>query len=387
MMSATDLIETSSVAATASFVTSLLIVLTQDWHGKHSLDKDIDGVQKFHTTPVPRVGGIALLVGILTGVLYYGIDASIAETQTLNTIAMLLLAALPAFIAGGIEDVTKKVSVRARLFATFGSAILASWLLNASLPRLDVWGVDTLLQLSPLIAVAVTAFAVAGVANSINIIDGFHGVAGSAVIIMLAGMGFLAYRADDALMVNIAVLGIGTSIGFLFVNYPTGRLFMGDGGAYFLGFWVAETAVLLIARNPSINAWQVLAICSYPVIEVIYSIYRKKVIRKLSPGMPDRLHLHMLIYRRLVWKLVPRNDAQPWIRNAAVACFIATWIAAMTLIAVFAGDTVPTAVAVVIGNAMLYIAIYTRLVCGYWRINPVAALGIVRLRTHVRNAP
>lgn len=387
MMSGTDLVGTVAVAAIASFTASLLIVLTQGWHGKHSLDKDVASVQKFHKTPVPRIGGIALLIGILVAYIFRNSDTPLAAHLGGGSLLKLLLAATPAFFAGIIEDMTKKVSVKARLVATFSSALLACWLLGAYLPRLDMWGMDTLLLFSPVAAIIITAVAVAGVANSINIIDGFHGIAGSAVVIMLAGLGSLAWVTDDVFVAYLALLGVGTVIGFLLMNYPTGRLFMGDGGAYFLGFWLAEVAVLLVIRNPEINTWQVLAVCSYPVIEVLYSMYRRKVIRKTSPGAPDRLHLHTLIYRRVVCQLLPRNDEKPWIRNAAVACIIATWIATVTFLAVWLGDTVPSALMVVGANLVFYIAVYTRLVRGHWRLNPVVALGFFRSRPAIRELP
>lgn len=387
MMPATDLIGAVAVAATASFTASLLIILTQDWHGKHSLDKDVGSVQKFHKRPVPRVGGIALLVGILAALFFHAFDFQPGEKPDMSNDAKLLLASLPAFLAGFSEDITKNISVKARLLSTLASALLACWLLNAYLPRLDMWGVDTLLQLSPLAAIVLTAVAVAGVANSINIIDGFHGVAGSAVMIMLAGMGYLSWSADDIFVTNLAALGIGTTFGFLLINYPTGRLFMGDGGAYLLGFWLAEVAVLLVIRNPEINAWQVLAICAYPVVEVLYSIYRRKVIRKSSPGAPDRLHLHTLIYRRLVCQLLPRNDNHPWIRNASVACIIATWITVLTLVTVLVGNTIASAVTVLIANTLFYIAVYTRLVRGRWRLNLVPGMAISRSRPVIRELP
>jgi UDP-N-acetylmuramyl pentapeptide phosphotransferase/UDP-N-acetylglucosamine-1-phosphate transferase len=162
---------------------------------------------------------------------------------------------------------------------------------------------------------------------------------------------------------------------------------MGDGGAYLLGFWLAEVAVLLVIRNPVINTWQVLAICAYPVIEVLYSIYRRKVIRKSSPGAPDRLHLHTLIYRRVVCQLLPRNDTRPWIRNASVACIIALWITVLTLVAVWIGNTTATAVTVLIANTLFYIAVYTRLVRGRWRSTRWAALRLPRSRPVIRELP
>ncbi|WP_082584231.1 MraY family glycosyltransferase [Noviherbaspirillum sp. Root189] len=375
MMSSTGVLSAGVVAACVSFFLSILIVLTQKLHGRLSLDVDLSGAQKFHKTPVPRIGGMALSIALLAALLYQALDYPKPPSEGgTGKILLLLLAGVPAFITGLIEDITKRTSVKSRLAATFASALLASWLVDASLPRVDVSAIDYVFATLPFVAVAFTAFAVAGVANSINIIDGFHGLAATTVVIILGGLGMLSWSAGDYFVLKIIAVGIGATLGFFLINFPTGRLFMGDGGAYLLGFWVAEVAVLLIVRNPSINAWQVLAICSYPIIEVLYSMYRKKVIRKMSPGLPDRLHLHMLIYRRLVWRFIPRNDSKPWVRNAAVSCVTAVWIGGMTVIAVIFGSDAPALV--VLANVAIYITVYTRLVRGRWRLNPVLALGI-----------
>jgi UDP-N-acetylmuramyl pentapeptide phosphotransferase/UDP-N-acetylglucosamine-1-phosphate transferase len=365
------------LALVISMSVSMLIVLTQRWHGHYSLDKDMSGIQKVHTKPVPRSGGIALVAGMavvpMVGALGYTFGIQQVDG---DGIFKLLLSAVPALLAGLYEDVTKNGSVKIRLVATFASAILAAWLLGAYLPRLDIWGIDNVLRLVP-VSLAVTAFAVAGVTNSINIVDGFNGVAGGAVVVVLAGMGFLSWQAGDMFVTQLALVGIGASLGFLVLNYPTGRLFMGDGGAYLLGFWVAEVAVLTIVRNPEINAWQVLAICAYPVIEVVFSMYRRKVIRKVTVGAPDRLHLHSLFYRRISCQLIPRTNRNPWIRNATVAVFVLIWIATMTVLAISFGRTVPAAIALVLLQAFAYMGFYTRLVRGHWcwSLNPAVTLG------------
>lgn len=151
---------------------------------------------------------------------------------------------------------------------------------------------------------------------------------------------------------------------------------MGDGGAYLLGFWIAEVAVLTIVRNPAINTWQILAICAYPIIEVLFSMYRRKVVQKASVGAPDRLHLHSLIYRRLACQRIPRNDDQPWIRNATVACIVVTWIAPATLLTVFLGNTILAAIAILFIQVFSYLAFYARLVRGHWCFNPAVVLGL-----------
>lgn len=362
-------------AALGSFSVSMAIVLTERWHGKHSLDKDVTGVQKFHKIPVPRIGGVALVAGFLvTSILGAAGFPHFAQQADTSGFLILLLAGMPAFLMGLAEDLTKKISVRARLTATLASALLACLMAEAYLPRLDIWGFDSLLKLAPF-AIIVTSFCVAGVANSINIIDGFHGLAGGATVIILAAMAYLCWESHDFFVMKLALVGIGATLGFLWVNYPTGRLFLGDGGAYFIGFWVAEVAVLTVARNPEISAWRVLAICAYPVIEVLYSIYRRTVIRKSSAGAPDRLHLHTLIYRRVVCLTLPR-DGNTWIRNAAVACIVAAWMATVSLLAVWIGNALPAAVALVSLQVVLYVIVYKRLVRGRWCLNPALYIGM-----------
>lgn len=374
------LLEIGAAAAFVSFVVSLLIVQSQKWHGFMSNDHDLAGVQKVHGLAVPRIGGLAVVSGVVVGVLAHSVmfpgDISAAH---LSAILLLAACGMPAFVSGMAEDFTKRVSVRIRLLATFASALLASAVLGATLNQLDIWGVDNLLQATP-IAVLVTALVVAGGANAINIIDGFNGLAASVIIIMALAIGVLAFQHHDALVATLGVLGAGSAAGFLLVNFPRGKLFLGDGGAYFLGFWIAEGAVLLLVRNSSVNAWQVLSICAYPVIEVLFSMYRRRIIQQVSPGAPDRLHLHTLVYRRVVRKLIKVEPPQAWLQNATTAGVIVPWVAVMALASVLVGHSIVFSMGLVLAQILFYIAVYRRLVRGRW-IGVAPVTGVVALGT------
>jgi UDP-N-acetylmuramyl pentapeptide phosphotransferase/UDP-N-acetylglucosamine-1-phosphate transferase len=366
MMVFTQLITLGAVTAAMSCAMSVLLVYSQRWHGKLSHDHDLGGVQKFHTTAVPRVGGLAVVAGIVFAVTCARVFLpNIVEAGHVDKLVRLLLASMPAFLAGAAEDITKKVSVRTRLVATLCSALIASALLGATVTELDIWGVDSLLSIAP-IAIAVTATVVAGGANAINIIDGFNGLSSGVAIVMLAALGALAIGVGDSFVAMLATFGVGAALGFLLVNYPRGRLFLGDGGAYFLGFWVAEMAVLLLVRHPSLNAWQMLAVCAYPVIEVMFSIYRRKFIRNVNPGAPDALHLHTLVYRRLVSRVVRYDVEKPWTRNAAVALFVVPTVAGAAVLSVVLASTSPAGIAMVLLQCVVYVTVYARLVRGKW---------------------
>jgi UDP-N-acetylmuramyl pentapeptide phosphotransferase/UDP-N-acetylglucosamine-1-phosphate transferase len=364
-MIAEHFIGLGSLAALGSLIVSQLIVVSERWHGRLSHDHDLDGVQKVHTTAVPRVGGLAVLAGIVVGFsLFANIAPTVIGTHTARLVQLLLVASAPAFFAGIIEDVTKRVSVKLRLSATVLSSLVASFTLDATVRELNIWGVDNLLAITP-IALVVTALVVAGGANAINIIDGFNGLSSSTLMLMAAGFSAIAWQHNDTFVVTLGALCIGSCFGFFLLNYPFGKLFLGDGGAYFLGFWVAEMAVLL-AKRSDISAWQVLAICAYPVIEVAFSIYRRKFVRKVSPGAPDALHLHSLIYRRVVFLRVRRNAARPWLRNSAVIWFIVPVVATCVgLSAIYAESSREGMLAVAV-QVLIYLAAYRRLVHGRW---------------------
>jgi UDP-N-acetylmuramyl pentapeptide phosphotransferase/UDP-N-acetylglucosamine-1-phosphate transferase len=357
--------ELGLIAAAISFLMSLLIVFSERWHGKLSHDHDLAGVQKVHTTAVPRIGGLAVLVGVIVSAFvcaYFAKDALFAASG--RRVGLLLLMSAPAFLAGIVEDFTKKVSVKLRLSATVLSSLLASAALGATVNELNIWGVDSLLTITP-IAVVVTAVVVAGGANAINIIDGFNGLSTSTLMVMAAGLSVVAWQSHDQFVLLLGVICIGATLGFFLMNYPFGKLFLGDGGAYFLGFWVSEMAVLLVCHS-EVNAWQVLSICAYPVIEVMFSIYRRKFVKKVSPGAPDALHLHTLVYRRVVYPRVPRTAARPWLRNASVAPFIVPVVAVCVALSAFFGQTIGAAILMVVAQVLVYIVIYRRLVHGRW---------------------
>ena len=244
----------------------LLIVLTAGWHGPVSMRYTLE-VQNLHTAPTPRIGGMAIAAG-----LFVALQVSQPSVQLL--LGPMLLAACPAMAAGLLEDLTKSISVRVRLFATMASGVLAWLLTDIAMQNTGLWGLDHLLVFLPL-AVAFTAFVVGGVANAVNIIDGFNGLAAGVVSIMLCAMGLIALQLGDTDVAILSFAVASVSLGFGVVNWPLGKVFMGDGGAYLLGFMVAWVAILLPMRHPdAVNGWATLMACAYPVIEALFSIAR-----------------------------------------------------------------------------------------------------------------
>jgi len=286
------------VLFTTAFLVALgiayLIVRFQHMHSRFSADHAGHGRHKIHHYVVPRIGGIAIAIGFIAAI------AAAAPFADLGRKALLLPLAIafPSLAVGLLEDLTKAIRPVYRLSGTFVSAILGYALLDAQLLRLDVALLDPLL-LYPAVSLIVTLVMVGGVAHAINIIDGLNGLSGVVCVCALAGLAAVAWYVGDAQLMALALITAGAAAGFFCLNFPHGRLFCGDGGAYFLGFMIAEIAVLLIRRHPEVSAWFPLMLVAYPVWETLFSAYRRSAVRGCSSMLPDRLHLHTIVFRSL----------------------------------------------------------------------------------------
>jgi len=314
-------IQTLLIAFLVSFVTTFLVVRLRHLHEKISGDHDLQGIQKFHSSTVPRIGGFGILFGVLASTVMLGIINNENNSFSL----LLLLSSLPAFGIAFLEDITKKVSISIRLFCTTIAALLAGFLLNSWITSIESDFLDHLINQFPLLGICLTCFAVVGVTNSLNIIDGYNGLSGMVGIIILSGIFFVALQLSDQLIMTAALAMAGAILGFFVWNFPRGLIFLGDGGAYLIGFWIAELSILLVLRNPSISVWFPVLLCAYPIFETLFSIFRRLVLRKSHLGEADSSHLHHLIYSRLVrWKVGSKLEADRLNRNSLTAPYLWT---------------------------------------------------------------
>jgi UDP-N-acetylmuramyl pentapeptide phosphotransferase/UDP-N-acetylglucosamine-1-phosphate transferase len=337
-----------------------LWIVRSAWAGASFVrDHDLDGPQKFHARPVPRIGGLAIIAGVAAGCGALALTAAPASGPFSVT---LLLCALPAFVAGLAEDVTKRVSPARRLAFTALSAALAYWLLDAALTLTAIPGLDWLVS-HPAGSLVVTVFAVAGVANAVNIIDGFNGLASMCTVMMLLSMAYVAFQVGDPLLGWLALAGVGAVLGFFVFNFPAGLIFLGDGGAYFLGFYVAELAILLLHRNAGVSPMFPLLLCIYPVFETVFSIYRRKWLRGRPVGMPDGAHLHSLIYRRVLrWAAGERTARELTRRNSMTSPYLWMLCSMSVVPAVLWYDSTPVLAGFIALFGLTYLVLYWRIV-------------------------
>lgn len=345
------------VSLVISWMVCFGLILFKHVHHNFSIDHGGAGPQKMHHGATPRIGGLPVICGLLAGllVLYFG-------EFHLNTL-LFVLALLPVWLAGMVEDLTKKVSPLKRLLAAFFAALLGMYLLDAKLVRLGVPVLDHLVTSYVVFNALLVMLAVGGITHAINIIDGFNGLSGGVVVLVLSALGYVSYQVNDTYLLGLCVAMIGASVGFLFWNYPKGTIFAGDGGAYLWGFVIAEICMMLVYRNPSVSPWFPLLLVIYPVWETVFSIYRRKVLRGVPAGLPDALHLHSLVYRRVVRYCIGSKKPEHMIkRNSLTAPYL--WCLALLAIipGLFFWSSTPVVLLLIAMFVVCYCTFYTMIV-------------------------
>ncbi len=347
------------VAFIVSAVAGFFTIRWAHWNTHITSDRLEHGSHKIHKGMVPRIGGVGIFFGWLVAM-----AVSVAVDALPGPRALAWLAAVSVVFAAGLtEDLTKKVRPRDRLLAALFSALLGAWLLGATLTRLDNPLLD-LLFIHPLLAMTVTVVAVGGVAHAVNVIDGLNGLAGSICLMALAALGYVAVQVNDGEIILLAMLGVGSLLGFFIWNYPSGQIFSGDGGAYFLGIYIAMLSVLLVGRHDQVSAWFPLMLVAYPVWETLFSAYRRRM-RGQSSATADRLHLHTLLYKRLPRWISPSNEVgggRRLRRNSDASALLMMLAGANVIPAVLFWDSTPMLLASAGLFIITYLALYRGLV-------------------------
>jgi len=268
--------------------------------GARSIGHDhADGVQAMHVAPTSRLGGAIVYLAFAAAVL---IACYLGHDDLAPTLA-LALAALPVVVVGLWEDVTRRVRPRYRLLAALASAMLASFYAGTVVPRVDLPLVDYLLGFA-WFALPLTWFMVVGSCNAFNLIDGTHGLASGTALILFGGLALAAGWSQDGEALATSLAMMGAIAGFLVWNYPHGKVFLGDAGAYFIGFMYAQLSIRLISHNDEFSAWYVIVLAGYPIVDTLFAMYRRGMVRHRPLMSPDALHLHSLVFRRIA---IPRE--------------------------------------------------------------------------------
>jgi len=287
------------IGFSVSFIVCFFLIFTKYTNNIKAIDSN-ERIQKIHTYVTPRIGGVAVFIGAIAGCYF-------SPPEFFGKLFWpLIISSIPIFFIGIVEDLTQKTGVIFRLLASTSSGMLGYTLTSYSISDLNFFGLDWLMQFT-FVSIIFTMLAVSGITNAFNIIDGLNGLSSGSVLMVSAAFAYISSDFGDTQLTSLCWLIFVITLGFFILNWPFGYLFLGDGGAYFLGFGIAWVAVMLMERHPLISAWAPLVVCSYPFFEVIFSMIRRHKRHQSLVGA-DRLHMHSLVFRRVSRKLFPNTS-------------------------------------------------------------------------------
>ena len=351
-----DLIVIGFLAASASWLVCFLISgvhkTTQLGQDDHVNDKP----QRMHHHDVSRLGGVGIIIGLVVCVVLAVPSGSSTSGLATHQLFWLLIAGAPVFLIGLAEDITGKMPPILRMLGAIMSVFAASNFLGIVLHLPFLGGGIWIMLLS----LAFTFFCVAGVINAFNIIDGLNGLATGIGIIATTALGWVAYMLGDMILVYICWITGMAILGFMLLNFPLGKIFLGDGGAYLIGFLGAEISILMVVRHPEVSWFFPMAVFIYPVTEVLFSIYRRMGKNKKAQHA-DALHLHSLVHKRMNrWRAGSHRYAA--LRNSISSTFFWVWNAINGLLAVFFWKNLGALVGLCLANIVFYTGMYLHLI-------------------------
>lgn len=252
--------------------------------------EDIHAVQAMHKRLTPRVGGLGIFVALCVSVFFVPATITIAYGE-------FLLAASLLFVVGLAEDLGFPMSPRRRMLAAIAASLLTIALLGIWLPRFGIPGLDSLAQ-HWAVGIPLTLLLTAGISNGFNLIDGVNGLASLTAMVVAVALGQVASQAGSVELVHLSIMLTAAIFGFFLLNYPFGPIFLGDAGAYTLGFVLSWFGIVVLVHVPEASPWAILLIFFWPVADTSLAIYRRSR-SKADVSAPDRLHVHQMVMRAL----------------------------------------------------------------------------------------
>mgnify|MGYP006291802883 CR=1 FL=1 len=251
---------------------------------------DRPGTRKVHATAVPRIGGLAVVTAaVATSLAAFFIEPRLAHHFGLldKQLYVLLGASGFVFLVGFVDD-SIGVAARTKLLAQ----LLAAGVVCAMGIRIDkIQFVEWPMHLG-WASWPVTLIWIVGITNAVNLIDGLDGLASGICAITCAVIAVFALYGGQVVMAVLMLTLLGSLLGFLVFNFNPARIFLGDCGSMFLGFYLAVSSVICMAKSSTFVGLALPALAlGLPIFDTLFSIVRRALERR-SMFAPDRNHLH-----------------------------------------------------------------------------------------------
>lgn len=243
---------------------------------------DIPNERKVHTKPIPRLGGLGIYLSFILGYILF------AEPSF--QMISILISGFIIILTGLIDDVNP-VKARYKLIMQIIAACIVVFYGNIVLNHISAFGMN-LNFVEPLNYI-VTILFIVSITNAINLIDGIDGLAAGVSSIYFATIAIIAFilAKTSGLDVILALIMLGSTLGFLVYNFNSASIFMGDSGSLFLGFIISVIALLGFKATTLTSLIVPLVLLAIPIFDTILAILRR-TIKHQSIGKPDKEHFH-----------------------------------------------------------------------------------------------
>ena len=242
---------------------------------------DIPDARKVHKSPIPRLGGLGIYMGFLLGYMIFG-----KNTIQMNSI---LIGSFIIVLTGMIDDI-KPISARSKLFGQIIASGVIVFYGNILLNNLTIWGLSIEFGI---LAYPITILFIVACTNIINLIDGLDGLSGGISSIFYLSTIIICFFQGRfwELELMLALIMLGSTLGFLIHNFHPAKIFAGDSGALFMGFTIAILSLLGFKTTAITSIFIPLMILAVPILDTFFAIVRR-LIHHQKISAPDKQHLH-----------------------------------------------------------------------------------------------
>ncbi|MGM8215132.1 glycosyltransferase family 4 protein [Bacillaceae bacterium W0354] len=239
--------------------------------------------RKVHTRVMPRLGGLAIYLSFMTGIIIFYPD-------TIYTLPILIGGTI-IMVVGVLDDLIE-LSPKWKLLGQILAAVVVLGTVQVEYVNLPFGGEIHF----GILSIPITIIWIVAITNVINLIDGLDGLAAGVSAIALLTLSSMSIIMGNDLVTIMGFMLLGSTIGFLFYNFYPAKIFMGDTGALFLGYMISVLS-LLGFKNVTVFSFVIpIIILGIPISDTIFAIIRRKIQRK-PISAPDKEHLHHSLLR------------------------------------------------------------------------------------------
>ena len=288
--------------ATAMFVGAFIVaamisigiayLISKGLFTRKGVDGQRDAHRKFNHQNVSRLGGLCLVCGYLSGFVLFTLVAPEAAGD--EWLAVIVVTS-GFFLLGFIDDI-RPIGARLKLAGQFAIAI-GAFELGIRIDGFTSLDGETKALLGAA-TLPISVLWLVAIPNLINLIDGMDGLATGVGIFVCSMLALMAISGGQVLAAVTCLALVGALLGFLLFNFPPAKVYLGDGGAYFLGSFIATHSMMTSQKGSVMAVFLVTLIAlGLPIIDTAYAIARR-AIRGLPLSHADAHHVHHRLQRR-----------------------------------------------------------------------------------------